>query len=96
MTLDEILRRKSEKPEEREKKLEAAKKEVKARQQKIVEAKRAEKKKAPAPKAAPAKNVPAAAPKNVKGKKWVGVDYSQGCGRIWASRISRFRWLFHH
>jgi large subunit ribosomal protein L24e len=70
MSLDEILRRKSEKPEEREKKLEAAKKEVKARQQKKVEAKRAEKKKAPAPKAAaPAKNVPAAAPKNVKGKK---------------------------
>ena len=70
MSLDEILRRKSEKPEEREKKLEAAKKEVKQRQQKKVEAKRADKKKVPAPKAAaPVKNVPAAAPKNVKGKK---------------------------
>ena len=71
MSLDEIMRRKNEKPDEREKKLEAAKKEAKARNQKKVEAKRADKKKAaPAQKAAaPAKNVPAAAPKNVKGKK---------------------------
>lgn len=65
MSLDEIMRRKNEKPEEREKKLAAAKKEVKDRQQKKVDAKRAEKKKAaPQPKAAPV-------PKNVKqgGKK---------------------------
>lgn len=65
MSLDEIMRRKNEKPEERDKKLTAAKKEVKDRQQKKVDAKRAEKKKAaPQPKAAPV-------PKNVKqgGKK---------------------------
>ena len=70
MSLDEIMRRKNEKPEEREKKLEAAKKEVKARQQKKVEAKRVDKSKKAASQKAPApKNAPAAAPKNVKGKK---------------------------
>jgi len=70
MSLDEIMRRKNEKPEEREKKLEAAKKEVKDRQKKQIEAKRADKsKKAAAQKAPAPKNVPAAAPKNVKGKK---------------------------
>jgi len=70
MSLDEIMRRKNEKPEEREKKLEAAKKEVKARQQKKVEAKRVDKsKKAASQKAPVPKNAPAAAPKNVKGKK---------------------------
>ena len=72
MSLDEIMRRKNEKPEEREKKLEAAKKEVKARQQKKVDAKRVEKSKKAASQKAPApavnKNV-SAAPKNVKGKK---------------------------
>jgi large subunit ribosomal protein L24e len=73
MTLDEIMRRKNEKPEERDKKTEAAKKEVKARQQKKIDQKRAEKsKKAPAQKA-PAANVNknvSTAPKNVgKGKK---------------------------
>ena len=70
MSLDEIMRRKNEKPEEREKKLEAAKKEVKARQQKKVEAKRVDKSKKAASQKAPApKNAPAAAPKNIKGKK---------------------------
>ncbi len=70
MSLDEIMRRKNEKPEEREKKLEAAKREVKARQQKKVEAKRVDKsKKAAAQKAPAPKNAPAAAPKNIKGKK---------------------------
>lgn len=59
MSLDEIKRRRAEKPEEREKKLEAAKKEVKQRQQKKIDAKKAEKSKKVAPKAA------AAAPKNV-------------------------------
>ena len=72
MTLDEIMRRKNEKPEERDKKTEAAKKEVKARQQKKIDTKRADKsKKAAAPKSAAAapKNV-STAPKNVgKGKK---------------------------
>jgi large subunit ribosomal protein L24e len=71
LSLDEILRRKNEKPEERDKKTEAAKKEAKARQQKKVDAKRAEKGKKAAQKApAPAvqKNV-STAPKNVKGKK---------------------------
>jgi large subunit ribosomal protein L24e len=72
MTLDEIMRRKNEKPEERDKKTEAAKKEVKARQQKKIDSKRADKSKKAAPsKAAPAapKNV-STAPKNVgKGKK---------------------------
>lgn len=72
MTLDEIMRRKNEKPEERDKKTEAAKKEVKARQQKKIDTKRADKsKKVAAPKSAAAapKNV-STAPKNVgKGKK---------------------------
>ena len=45
MSLDEIKRRRAEKPEEREKKMEAAKKEVKDRQKKKMEAKRAEKQK---------------------------------------------------
>ena len=65
MSLDEIMRRKNEKPEEREKKLAAAKNEVKARKQKEVEAKRTVQskkvaaQKAPAPKnvAGPAKNL---------------------------------------
>ncbi len=70
MSLDEIMRRKNEKPEEREKKLEAAKKEVKARQQKKIDAKKVEKSKKAAQQKAPAvqKNV-STAPKNVKGKK---------------------------
>lgn len=67
MSLDEILRRKNEKPEEREKKLTAAKSEIKARKQKEVEAKRADKsKKAASQKAPVPKNV---APKNVAPKK---------------------------
>jgi large subunit ribosomal protein L24e len=41
MSLDEIKRRRAEKPEEREKKMEAAKKEVKDRQKKKVDAKKA-------------------------------------------------------
>ena len=72
MTLDEIMRRKNEKPEEREKKLEAAKKEVKARQQKKIDTKRADKSKKVAAPKAPAANVKnvSTAPKNVgKGKK---------------------------
>jgi large subunit ribosomal protein L24e len=57
MTLDEIMRRKNEKPEEREKKLEAAKKEVKARQQKKIDAKRVEKSKKAASQKAPAPKI---------------------------------------
>ena len=45
MSLDEIKRRRAEKPEEREKKMEQAKKEVKDRQKKMVEAKKADKSK---------------------------------------------------
>ncbi len=60
MSLDEIKRRRAEKPEEREKKLEQAKKEVKQRQQKKIDAKKAEKSK----KAQQTKQA-AAAPKNV-------------------------------
>ena len=73
MTLDEIKRRRAEKPEEREKKLVEAKKEVKARQQKKIDAKRVDKQKKAATQKAPAaqKNVPA--PKKgqagAKGKK---------------------------
>jgi large subunit ribosomal protein L24e len=54
MSLDEIKRRRAEKPEEREKKLEQAKKEVKDRQKKKVEAKKAEKTKAKPQAKAPA------------------------------------------
>ena len=60
MSLDEIKRRRAEKPEERERKMEQAKKEVKERQKKKVEAKKVEKSKvkaatkAPVPKGAQA------------------------------------------
>ena len=64
MSLDEIKRRRAEKPEEREKKLVQAKNEVKARNQKKVEVKRNEKSK----KASAAPKAPAAA-KNVAGPK---------------------------
>lgn len=74
LSLEEIKRRRAEKPEEKDKKLEAAKKEAKVRQQKKVDAKKQEKskKQAPSKNAAPAqKNV--AAPKkgqaSGKGKK---------------------------
>ena len=49
MSLDEIKRRRAEKPEEREKKMEAAKKEVKDRQKKMMEVKKTEKAKTKAP-----------------------------------------------
>ena len=49
MSLDEIKRRRAEKPEEREKKMEAAKKEVKDRQKKMMEVKKAEKSKTKVP-----------------------------------------------
>lgn len=68
MSLEEIKRRRAEKPEEREKKMEAAKKEVKDRQKKKVEAKRADKAKVKqVTKAAAPKNVPAAAQKKSAG-----------------------------
>jgi len=61
ISLDEIKRRRAEKPEERERKMEQAKKEVKDRQKKKLESKRVEKTKvkqqttkAAAPKGAPA------------------------------------------
>ncbi len=74
MTLDEIKRRRAEKPEEREKKLQQAKNEVKQRQQKKVDAKKADKsKKAAQSKQAPAAQKNVAAPKqkgaSSKGKK---------------------------
>jgi large subunit ribosomal protein L24e len=61
MNLDEIMRRKNEKPEERDKKLQAAKVEVKERQKKKLEAKKVEKAKKAATQKAPAvpKNAPA-------------------------------------
>ena len=74
LSLEEIKRRRAEKPEDKDKKLEAAKKEAKARQQKKVDSKKVEKskKQAQSKSAAPAqKNV--AAPKKAqtanKGKK---------------------------
>ena len=70
MSLDEIKRRRAEKPEEREKKMDAAKKEVKDRQKKKGEAKKVEKAKTKP--AAPKSNVPkkdAAAKKPVVGRK---------------------------
>ena len=64
MSLDEIKRRRAEKPEERERKMEQAKKEVKDRQKKKVEAKKSEKAKVKqTTKASAPKNVQAAAPK---------------------------------
>ena len=60
MSLDEIKRRRAEKPEEREKKLEQAKKEVRQRQQKKIDAKKVEKSKK-----TQSKTTAAAAPKNV-------------------------------
>ena len=61
MSLDEIKRRRAEKPEEREKKMDAAKKEVKDRQKKKVDAKRVEKAKVKptATKTTAPKNAPA-------------------------------------
>jgi large subunit ribosomal protein L24e len=68
MSLDEIKRRRAEKPEERERKMEQAKKEVKDRQKKKVETKKAEKAKTKqATKTAAPKNVQAAAPKKAAG-----------------------------
>lgn len=72
MSLDEIKRRRAEKPEERERKMEQAKKEVKDRQKKKVEAKKADKAKVKAAtKTSAPKNVPAAAAKKggARGKK---------------------------
>ena len=69
MSLDEIMRRKNEKPEEREKKLDAAKKEVKARQAKKQDAKRVEKGKKVVSQKAPAPQVSKQAAPKVKGKK---------------------------
>ena len=70
LSLDEIQRRKNEKPEERDKKIEAAKKEAKARQQKKIDVKKADKgKKAAQPKAPAVQKNVSAAPKNIKGKK---------------------------
>lgn len=64
MSLDEIKRRRAEKPEERERKMEQAKKEVKDRQKKKVEAKKTDKAKVKqVTKSAAPKNVQAAAPK---------------------------------
>ena len=59
LSLEEIKRRRAEKPEDKDKKLEAAKKEAKQRQQKKIDSKKAEKaKKQVQQKAAPAqKNV---------------------------------------
>ena len=72
ISLDEINRRKNERPEDRDKTLDAAKKEAKARQQKKIDSKRTDKNKKAAQQKAPAANVNknvSAAPKNVKGKK---------------------------
>ena len=69
ISLEEIQRRKNEKPDERDKKMETAKKEVKQRQQKKLETKRVEKTKKAAGQKAPAVQKQNAAPKNVKGKK---------------------------
>lgn len=69
LSLDEIMRRKNEKPEEREKKLAAAKQEVKARQQKKIDTKRTDKSKKAAAQKAPAPKVNVAAAPKVKGKK---------------------------
>ncbi len=68
MSLDEIKRRRAEKPEEKDKKLDQAKKEVQDRQKKKQEVKQKEKTKAKAP---AAKNQPknAPAPKKSGGKK---------------------------
>ena len=60
MTLEEINRRRAEKPEERQKKMETAKKEVKERQKKKVEAKKTDKTKV---KTAVKSNVAKPAPK---------------------------------
>ena len=69
LSLDEIKRRRAEKPEEKDKKLEAAKKEQKQRQQKKIDAKKQEKSKKVAPKAAPVqKNVQAPKKGQASGK----------------------------
>ena len=54
MSLDEIKRRRAEKPEDRDKKIEVAKKEVKERQKQVQKSKQSVRaKQAPPPKAAP-------------------------------------------
>ena len=60
VSLEEIKRRRAEKPEERDKKIDQAKKEVKARQTKKLESKKVDKVKKAQPKAAVPKNAPAA------------------------------------
>ena len=71
MSLDEIKRRRAEKPEERERKMEQAKKEVKDRQKKKIEAKKADKAKVKqATKVSAPKNVaPAGGKKAAGGRK---------------------------
>jgi len=71
ISLDEIKRRRAEKPEEREKKLEQAKKEAKQRQQKKIDAKKGEKKaqQSKAPAVQKGKNAPSKGAASGKGKK---------------------------
>ena len=68
ISLDEIKRRRAEKPEEREKKLAAAKQEAKQRQQKKIDAKKQDKVKKQAQQKAPAQKNVQAPKKQAAGK----------------------------